>query len=144
MYNRNYFKLNNNNDIKPNYSVTVEELAKSLRDLLQLFGCHLFSYLGIDGYIVLIIKPSITATTQTHLQQCHQELERIVTLINNQSPVISLQFPLSLLISGEIIESETVKSKNFCYYIKNSLTLVIVSILFSYLFQIQNQKPSVT
>jgi hypothetical protein len=143
MYSKNYFELKNSdkNNIRLDYSVTAEELAKSLRDLLQLFGCQLYSYLGIDGYIVVIIKPSIISMTETHLKQCHQELVRIVTLINNQSPVISLQFPLSLLIRGEIINTKNIESNNFCHCVKNSLSLVIGCILFYYSFQfkIKNQ-----
>jgi len=137
MYNKNYFDLNNNenNNIKLDYTVTVEGLAKSLRDLLQLFGCQLYSYLGIDGYIVVIIKPNIISPTEIHLQQCHQELVRIVTLINNQSPVISLQFPLSLLIRGEIINKKPIKSNNFGHSIQNSLILVMFSILIPYFYE---------
>ncbi|CAG2170954.1 unnamed protein product [Oppiella nova] len=87
---------------KSNYAVTVEEMAKHLSHLIRLFGCQSFAYLGIDGYIVLMVRPTAIAPKMSHLNDCHREVVRVVTLVNNQSPIISLQFPLSLLMRGHV------------------------------------------
>ncbi|CAG2100831.1 unnamed protein product [Medioppia subpectinata] len=69
-----------------NYAVTVEELAKHLSHLIRLYGCQSFTHLDFDGYLVLMVRPIAISPTISQLNQCHRELIRVVTLINNQSP----------------------------------------------------------
>ncbi|XP_054165840.1 reversion-inducing cysteine-rich protein with Kazal motifs-like [Oppia nitens] len=90
---------------KANYAMTVEEVAKHLSYLIRLFGCQSYVYLSIDDYIVFMVKPVAIEQSLTQLEQCHRELVRVVTLINNQSPIITTQLPLSLLVRGKVLQS---------------------------------------
>jgi hypothetical protein len=137
-----YLKNNNNaeySELNSNYyKLTVEQLANALRSVVQIFGCHLYSYLSIDGFIMAIVKPNVMVPTERHLRQCHQELVRIVTLINNHSPIISLQFPLSLLIMAEIVTLDYDISEVHSNYCNTKLfyspTMLVVIYLLSFIF----------
>lgn len=116
-----------NANVSHYWRVTVEQLANTFKAIIRLFGCQLFCYLSVDGYVTLIATPK--ANSETHQMQCRHELRRIVTLVNNQSPIISLQFPLSLLLRGELIGDNDERTNQNSAANSNLCALLVVLIV---------------
>lgn len=88
------------------HKLTVQALSQQLRDLITVNVCDFYMHLVSESFLVALMKPKFNANQQVALHQhqiCTLELDRLVTLVKNQAPVIQLHFPLSLLRYNETI-----------------------------------------
>ena len=82
------------------HQLNVQAMSQQLRNLITVNHCDLFVHLLTEGFLVTMMKPKFATSQQMayhHHQICQLELKRIVTLVENRSPIVQMQFPLTLL-----------------------------------------------
>lgn len=88
-------------------SLTVQTLNKQLRHFVSIKNCHLYAHLLIPGIVAILMEPKYVSDSKLALKNhkiCQKELDRLIIIIEGQSPILKLYFPLGLLHFNRTID----------------------------------------
>lgn len=83
---------------------TVSKVAQKLQEHVKTTECDVSTYLDEDSSIVAIISPNIPQPSPLQIEACVQEALKLYSLVEQRSPTLVTEFPLSAFIGSYFIE----------------------------------------
>ena len=77
---------------------SADAVEQSLRYQLAYSHCQVRIFHSVDGELLAVIH------SQLHCTSCTAEVEKLVMLFENQSPQVTLNVPLSVILIAEVVQ----------------------------------------
>ncbi|XP_067932352.1 reversion-inducing cysteine-rich protein with Kazal motifs-like [Watersipora subatra] len=91
--------------------ITVKDIAEHLRHYLTNRICSLFAYLSFEKEMVVIILPTNKYPTSKEVEFCIADAQRISNLIESQSPILTTDVTLSILLTSSMHSSQIISDQ---------------------------------
>lgn len=82
--------------------ISVQDIVKTLSDMVTVSECDVFGYLGLEGEIVILVAAITQNPTSLQVQACFKEAERFEYLIKSRSPTITSNMLLTPLLHARL------------------------------------------
>lgn len=105
---------------------TVRTMTQKLKVHVKTAECDVFAYLGLDVTVIVLIEPNSPDPSALQVEACVREAEKLQALVEQQSPTILMELPLSSLIGGFIIKPQSGSTNQAPIFYHQSYQLVIV------------------
>lgn len=89
---------------------TVAKVAQKLQEHIKTSECDVSTYLDEDSSIVALISPNVPQPSQLQIEACIQEALKLQSLVEQRSPTLVTEFPLSALTGSYLIEPLTTET----------------------------------
>lgn len=86
---------------------TVTKVAQKLQEHVKTSECDVSTYLDEDSSIVALISPNVPQPSPLQIEVCVQEALKLHSLVEQRSPTLVTEFPLSAFIGSFLIEPTT-------------------------------------
>lgn len=85
-------------------------MAQKLQEHVKTTECDVSTYLDEDSSIVALISPNVPQPSQLQIEACIQEALKLQSLVEQRSPTLVTEFPLSALTGSYLIEPITTET----------------------------------
>lgn len=122
-------------------ALSLTAVNQQFQSLLSVNECQLWVHLVVDGLVAVLVQPRFHSDHEYNTllySLCEQELARIVTLFNNKSPLVQLQFPLSLFrfdpklndqmmwMANDNVKTISSASSQYSHFCTNIIVVMVV------------------
>ncbi|XP_054718060.1 reversion-inducing cysteine-rich protein with Kazal motifs-like [Uloborus diversus] len=106
---------------------TISTISRKLQEHIKTAECDISTYLDNDSSIVALIYPNTLHPSKLQIEACIKEATKLQFLVEQRSPTLVTEFPMSALIGGVFMEPASVEESS------NSVTLCQVCLQMMYL-----------
>lgn len=112
-------------DVDP---VVIQTIAEKFRQHVKVTECEVFAYLSLESDIVVLVMAITDSPTELQVQACVREAEKLHILIQQHSPTLLTELPLSFFTSTTMIDPVSDGSDRLaCFNLLNLCVLVAVA-----------------
>lgn len=113
---------------------TVFRVGQKLQEHVKTTECDISTYLDEDSSIVVLIAPNVPQPSHLQIEACVQEALKLHSLVEQRSPTLVTEFPLSSLIGSFLIEPLTTGTSDSSVIHSNIFAQVICLVLLLCMF----------
>ena len=95
------WSVENIRDIHP---VVVQTIAEKFREHVKVIECEVFAYLSLESDIIVLVIAITDSPTKLQVEACVREAEKLKALIQQQSPTLLTELPLSFFTTAIMID----------------------------------------
>lgn len=90
--------------IRDVHPVVIQTIAEKFREHVKVTECEVFAYLSLESDIVVLVIAITDSPTKLQLEACVREAEKLKALIQQQSPTLLTELPLSFFTTATMID----------------------------------------
>ncbi|KAG8199483.1 hypothetical protein JTE90_009331 [Oedothorax gibbosus] len=109
-------------DVDP---VVIQTIAEKFRQHVKVTECEVFAYLSLESDIVVLVMAITDSPTELQVQACVHEAEKLHFLIQQHSPTLLTELPLSFFTSTTMIDPVSDSSSRVAFYDLLNLCVVV-------------------
>lgn len=91
---------------------TVSKAAQKLQEHVKTTECDVSTYLDEDSSLVGLISPNVPQPSRVQVEACVQEALKLHSLVEQRSPTLVTEFPLSAFTGCFLIEPISAEANN--------------------------------
>lgn len=107
----------------------VSRVAQKLQEHVKTTECDVSTYLDEDSSIVALISPNVPRPSPLQVEACIQEALKLHSLVEQRSPTLVTEFPLSSFTGSFLIEPITTGTNDSSVIHSNAVAQVACLIL---------------
>lgn len=111
-------------DVDP---VVIQTIAEKFREHVKVTECEVFAYLSLESDIVVLVIAITDSPTELQVQACVREAEKLQTLIQQHSPTLLTELPLSFFTSTTMIDPVSDSSAQQTFNVFNLFVILLVA-----------------
>ncbi|GFT36811.1 reversion-inducing cysteine-rich protein with Kazal motifs [Nephila pilipes] len=109
---------------------TISKVAQKLQEHIKTAECDISTYLDEDFTIVALIFPNIPRPSSLQIEACYQEAMKLQSLVEQRSPTLVTEIPLSALTGSYLVQPmSNSSSSGSVIFIDTFLQIVIVLVV---------------
>lgn len=86
---------------------TVSKVSGKLQAHVKTAECDVSTYLDEDGTIVVLVSPGVPQPSSLQVEACVQEASKLQSLVDQRSPTLVTEFPLSAVTGSYRVQRKT-------------------------------------
>lgn len=90
--------------IRDVHPVVIQTIAEKFREHVKVTECEVFAYLSLESDIIVLVIAITDSPTKLQLEACVREAEKLKALIQQQSPTLLTELPLSFFTTATMID----------------------------------------
>ncbi|KAG8195510.1 hypothetical protein JTE90_019499 [Oedothorax gibbosus] len=83
---------------------TVTQVSRKLQEHVKTAECDVSTHLDEDGSLVVLVSPGVTRPSSLQVEACVQEASKLQTLVEQRSPTLVTEFPLSAITGSYLVQ----------------------------------------
>ncbi|XP_042894920.1 reversion-inducing cysteine-rich protein with Kazal motifs [Parasteatoda tepidariorum] len=91
-------------DVDP---VVIQTIAEKIREHVKVTECEVFAYLSLESDIIVLVMAITDSPTKLQVEACVREAEKLQALIQQHSPTLLTELPLSFFTTAMMLDPVT-------------------------------------
>lgn len=117
--------------IRDVHPVVIQTIAEKFREHVKVTECEVFAYLSLESDIIVLVIAITDSPTKLQVEACVREAEKLKALIQQQSPTLLTELPLSFFTTATMIDPMPDTALHLSHNLFLTLFCALISLLFT-------------